>query len=158
MEPILTPIMIILGKYALDKGIELGKAVGPDAFKTAKEIYGMTLDYLRKKDTEGQVFADRFEKTPDKYSEEIEEMLAASLEADPDFAAKLEALLAQYKQQAQEHAATTGTTYEATIGEGTGAIAQGEGASAATATGGGIAIGSAGGDVNIGDVKRDKKK
>jgi hypothetical protein len=150
--------MIILGKYALDKGVELGKEVGPKALDTAKEIYGMTLDYLRKKDTEGQVFADRFEKTPDKYREEIEEMLAASLEADPGFATKLETLVAQYKQQAQEHGAATGTTYDATIGEGTGAIAQGEGASAATATNGGIAIGSVGGDVNMGDVERKKKK
>jgi hypothetical protein len=156
MDPILTPIMIILGKYALDKGIELGKAVGPDALKTAKEIYGMTLDHLRK-DPKTEVVVEEYEQDPAAAEKLLEKKLASTLETNPDFAAQLKELLAQYEQQAQSHAVAAGVSYQATI-SGTGAAAQGEGASAATATNGGIAIGSAGGDVNIGDVKRDKKK
>ncbi len=38
--------MIILGKYALDKGAELAQEVGPKALDTAREMFIATLDYL----------------------------------------------------------------------------------------------------------------
>jgi len=72
------------------------------------------------------------------------------LKADPGFAARLKALLEKYEQAAQEHAAATGTTYQATL-IGSGAIAQGEGAVAAGERG--VAVGGSvqGGVIITGD-------
>jgi hypothetical protein len=153
MDPILTPIVIILGKYALDKGLELGQAVGPKALETAKEMFSLALDRLRQT-PKGEVVAGEFEQDPATYQKPVEKQLAEAAQADPDFVAKLKALYEQYETQAKEHATATGTSYQATI-SGTGAVAQGSGATATTATGG-IAIGSVGGDVNMGDKPKDK--
>ena len=61
MEPLTATIIVVLGKYALDKGLELGKEVGPKALETAKEMFTTVLDRLRK-DPTGKVVADQYEK------------------------------------------------------------------------------------------------
>jgi hypothetical protein len=111
--------MIILGKYALDKGVELGQAFGPEALKTAKEIYGMTLDYLRR-DPKAEIIVEEYEEDPAAAEKLLEKKLAGTLETNPDLVAKLKELIAQYDQQAQEHAAASGTQYQALL-SGTGA-------------------------------------
>jgi hypothetical protein len=154
MEPILTTIMTILGKYAIDKGADLGKQVGSKALEKAKEIFTAALDRLRR-DPAGEMVAQEFQKSPEVYQKPLEQKLSEALEADPDFAAQLRDILEQYEKAAKEHASATETSYDATI-SGTGSAAQGNGATAATATGGGIAIGSVGGDVNV--AAKDKEK
>ena len=150
MDPLTASISIILGKYALDKGLELAKEVGPKALDVAKEMYQTTLDHLRK-DPAGEVIAGEFEKTPEVYQKPVEQKLDEAVKADPDFAALLKELKAAYDAAAKEHA---GSSYQAAL-SGEGAIAQGAGASATAATGkGAVAIGSVGGDVNMG--KEDK--
>ena len=126
MDPITASIAIILGKYALDKGAELGKEVGPKALETAKEMFSLVLERIGKKKPET---AQEFPKDPETYRKPLEKALEAELKADPGFAARLKALLEKYEQAAQEHAAATGTTYKATL-IGSGAIAQGPGAKA----------------------------
>jgi len=143
MDPIITPIVIVLGKYALDKGVELAKEVGPKALETAKEMFTVALDRLRRS-PDGKFVADKFEESPETYQKPLEEEIVKAVQADPDFVAQLKALLAQYEEAAREHAAESGTSYQATV-IGSGAIAQGEGAVAAGA--GGIAVG---GDVRGG--------
>ena len=153
MDPIITPIALILGKYALDKGVELGKEVGPKALETAKEMFGLALDRLRK-NPKGEVIAGEFEKDPDTYQKPVEKALADEISADPEFAALLEGLLAEYNAAAEEYAAST--SYKATV-KGSGAIAQGEGAVAAGA--GGVAVGgSVQGGINIGGQRKDEEE
>jgi hypothetical protein len=137
MDPVITPIVLILGKYALDKGVELGKEVGPKALETAREMFGLTLDHLRK-NPKGEVIASEFEKDPDTYQKPMEKVLAETAQADMDFVAQLKDLLAKYEEAAREHTAAMGTTYQATL-KGSGAIAQGEGAVAAGERG--VAVG-----------------
>jgi hypothetical protein len=137
VDPITISIVIILGKYALDKGVELGKEVGPTALEKAKEMFTLVLDHLRR-DPKGEVIAGEFEQDPQTYQKPLEKALAAATQADPDLAAQLKALLAQYEQAAREHAAAMGTSYQAIV-TGSGAIAQGPGAVAAGA--GGVAVG-----------------
>jgi hypothetical protein len=141
MDPLITSIVVILGKYALDKGVELGKEVGPKALDTAKEIFAVALDHLRR-DPKGEVIADEYETDPETYQKPVEKALAEAAQADPDFAAQLKDLLAKYEEAAKEHAAARGDSYQATLA-GSGAIAQGEGAVAAGERG--VAVG--------GDVK-----
>jgi hypothetical protein len=137
MDPVVTSIVLILGKYALDKGVELGKEVGPKALETAREMFGLTLDHLRK-NPKGEVIASEFEKDPDTYQKPMEKVLAETAQADPDFVAQLKDLLAKYEEAAREHTAAMGTTYQATL-KGSGAIAQGKGAVAAGKRG--VAVG-----------------
>jgi ATP phosphoribosyltransferase regulatory subunit HisZ len=84
------------------------------------------------------------------------DVLQETREADADFAAELRALLEEYEEKAQEHAAASGTSYQAAL-EGDGAIAQGEGATAAGKRG--VAIGGdAHGPIVIGDNSEVEKK
>jgi hypothetical protein len=136
MDPIVTPIVIVLGKYALDKGVELAKEVGPKALETAKEMFAVALDRLRR-NSEGKFVADRFEENPETYQKPLEHEIVKAVQADPDLATQLKALLAQYEEAAREHAAATGTTYQATV-VGSGAIAQDHSVAAGA---GGVAVG-----------------
>ncbi len=148
MDPITVTVVTILGKYALDKGVELGKAVGPKALDTAKEMFGMVLERVRKVDPRGEVIAEEFEADPETYEKPLAKKVEAVVEDYPDFAAELKARLEEYKEATREYAAQTGQSYEALL-EGSGAIAQGPGATAAGA--GGLAIGgSVGGSVSTG--------
>ena len=153
MDPLTASISIILGKYALDKGADLVKEVGPTALENAKEIVVAALDRLRRIPAD-KVIADEYEKDPETYQKPLEKKLEAVMQADPAFAAKLKSLFEAYEAAAQEYAAAEGRTYQATI-TGAGSLAQGEGATAATATGGSIAVGSVGGNVTVGQ-KSDK--
>lgn len=144
MDPLITPIVIILGKYALDKGVELGKEVGPKALEVAQAMFQTALERIAQKKPET---AAEFPQNPATYQKPLEQALAAEAAADPAFAAQLKALLESYEQAAQEYATVTGGSYRATL-TGSGAIAQGPGAVAAGA--GGVAIGgNVQGDVRL---------
>ena len=142
MDPFITPIVVILGKYALDKGAELGKEIGPQALETAKEMFTTVLDRLRK-GPKGEVVADGFKEDPETYEKPVEKELAKEVEADPAFAAQLQVLLEQYEQAAKDYAESTGRVYQATV-SGSGAVAQDHSVAAGA---GGVAIG---GDVQGG--------
>ncbi len=148
IDPILTPLMIIMGKYAMDKGVELGKEVGPKALDTAKEIYSLTLAHLRQS-PKTEVIVDEFEADPDTYQKPLEKKLTAALEAKPNFAAELKAMLAIYEEEAKVHQDSSDSSILADI-SGTGSVASGQG-TAVTSTGSGISIGTVKGDVNLGD-------
>jgi hypothetical protein len=126
MDPLITPIVVILGKYALDKGVELGKEVGPQALDTAKEMFQLVLDRIGKKKPET---AAEFPNEPETYEKPLVSAVEAEVQADPDFAAQLQALLAQYEEAAQQYAAAHGISQTVTQTR-DGAIAQGEGATA----------------------------
>ena len=152
MEPLTASIVVILGKYALDKGVELGKEVGPKALDTAKEMFSTVLDRLRRNPT-GQVIAQGFEEAPEIYEKPVGKELEKEVEADPEFATQLQDLLDKYEEAAKEHAAATGTVYKATV-KGSGAVAQDH----SVVTGaGGVAVGrDVRGGVHISGRKPDE--
>lgn len=147
MEPITASIVIILGKYALDKGVELGKEVGPKALETAKEMFQVVLERIGKKKPET---AAEFPQDPETYEKPLAGAVEAEAQADPDFKAQLEALLARYEELAKAHAAAAGTAYQATH-TGTGDVMQNVTVSAGD---GGVAVGrDVHGGVQVGDLK-----
>lgn len=147
MEPVFTAVISILGKYAMDKGSELVKAVGDKAIDKAKELYKFVLDRLRKEPA-GEVVVAEYKKEPEVYEKPLELKLTQALEADPGFAQRLRELLEQFDQAAKAHSDAAGVKYQSII-SGTGSTAHGTGSVAATATKGGIAIGKVGGDVHV---------
>jgi hypothetical protein len=124
MEPLTASIVVILGKYALDKGVELGKEVGPQALDTAKEMFAAVLDRLRK-DPKGEVIAGEYEKDPETYEKPVGKALDGEVQADAEFMTQLQALLARYEALAGAHAAATGGIYQATVTTGAGGVAVG---------------------------------
>ena len=128
LDPITTGIIVVLGKYALDKGVELGKEVGPKALATAKEMFTATLERLRR-NPKSAVIVDEYEADPETYEKPLQKKLDEAVKAEEAFKAQLEQLLKQYDEAAAIHAAATGTTYHAVL-KGDGAIAQGDGATA----------------------------
>jgi hypothetical protein len=149
MEPLTATLVVILGKYALDKGVELGKEVGPKALETAKEMFQIVLERIGKKKPET---AAEFPQDPEAYEKPLAKAVEAEMQADPEFARQLQALLAQYEQAAQEHAASTGRVYQATV-SGSGSAAQDHGVSAGA---GGVAVGrDVHGGVHVGGRKEE---
>ena len=151
-DPIITPIVVLLGKYAIDKGVELAKEVGPKAVEKAKELFAFAIGRLRH--DKGNTIADEFEKDPETYQKPVEKALTEVVTADPAFAQQLQLLFEQYQQE-------TPTSYRATL-TGDGAIAQGPGAVAAgkrgVAIGGSVSDGTIiTGDSNIVGDKPEKK-
>lgn len=134
MEPLTATIIVILGKYALDKGLELGKEVGPKALETATEMFKIVLERIARKKPET---AAEYPDHPETYEQPLASAVEAEVQADADFAAQLQALLAQYEEAAKEHAAATGTVYKATV-TGSGANAQDHSVAAGA---GGVAVG-----------------
>jgi tRNA(Ser,Leu) C12 N-acetylase TAN1 len=155
MDPITTSVAVVLGKYALDKGVELGKEVGPKALETAKEMVGTVLARIRR-EPDGEFVARNYEQSPEVYQKPMEQALDAEVKTDPSFAEQLQALLSQYDEASKEFAVETGRTYQATV-TGSGAAAVGDGAVAAGE--GGIAVGgSVEGGISIGAQKPDEDK
>ena len=134
MDPLTAGILVVLGKYAIDKGPGLIEEVGPAAAEKAGELFKTALNYLRGKPN-GQFVADGFEEDPGTYEKPVAKELETAVQADPEFAARLEELWVQYQQAATAFA---GESYQATL-TGSGAIAQGAGASAVGA--GGVQVG-----------------
>jgi hypothetical protein len=128
MDPITISVVTILGKYALDKDVELGKAVGPKALDTVKEMFGMVLARVRQ-ELRGEVIADEFEENPETYEKPLAKKVEAAADDDADFARELQALYERFQAQVKAHTGQTGTTYSAQL-EGSGAIAQGNNAMA----------------------------
>jgi hypothetical protein len=128
MDTITIAVVTILSKYAPDKGVALGKAVGPRALDTAQEMFGMVLERVRK-DPRGAVIADEFEADPQTFEKPLAKKVAAVVAADPDVAADLKGRLEAYEKAAQAHAAQTGQHTTAHL-EGDGATAQGDRATA----------------------------
>jgi hypothetical protein len=152
MDPITTSIVLVLGKYALDKGLELGKEVGPKALETAKEMFQTVLERVGKKKPET---AAEFPQDPETYQKPLEKALEAEVQADHDFAAQLKALFEQYEQAAQAHAAVGGTTYQVEAKDSVTAV--GPGAKAASERGV-IAEGDVGGSIITGDHSSVERK
>ena len=145
MDPLIQSVVTMLSTYALDKGAELVKDVGPKALDTAKKMFTLVVDRLRRK-PDGEFVLRKFEENAVVYQKPLEEELAEELSADPDFADVLKTLLSQYEDAAREHVVAMGTSNQAAV-RGGGAVALGKGAVAAGA--GGIAVG---GDVHGGVV------
>ncbi|HID53971.1 MAG TPA: hypothetical protein EYP41_18280 [Anaerolineae bacterium] len=155
LDPITTGIVVVLGKYALDKGAELGAEVGPKALDTAKEMVSSALNYLRR-EPKSEVIVAEYEEDPETYAKPLEKKLDIAIQTDPALKAELEALLLKFDEEAETYAAAQGTTYTAVL-KGSGAIAQGKGATAVGERGvnvggnaGGPIITGSGNVVNIG--------
>lgn len=152
MNPVTVSIVVILGKYALDKGLELGKEVGPRALETAAQMFKLVLDRIGVKRPET---AAEFPADPETYEKPLLAALEAELAADEAFAAELRALLARYEDAAGQHAAAAGVSYRAEV-RGSGAVAQGKGAAAA-GEGGTAVSGDVQGGIRIGHRSREDR-
>jgi hypothetical protein len=157
LDPVTGGVIVVLGKYAPDKGTELGKEVGPKALETAKEIFTAALQRLRR-DPAGRVIADEYAADPDTYEKPVEKMLNETIADDADFKAEMEGLLRRFDEAAAAHAQATGQTYTAVL-HGGGAIAQGEGATAVGERGvnvggnvGGTIVTGSGNVINTGET------
>jgi len=110
MEPITAGILVVLGKYALDKGVELGKEVGPKALETAKEMFALALEKLRSRPN-GEVIAQNFEQDPETWQKPAEKELDQAMAEDKEFKEALEAMVKQFDEEAKAHAESTGANY-----------------------------------------------
>jgi len=85
VNPITLSIVVIMLKYALDKGLELGKEVGPQALETAAKMFKLVLDRIAKKRPET---AAEFPKDPETYEKPLQQALDKEL-VDQAFADQL---------------------------------------------------------------------
>ena len=144
-DPLTASVMIILGKYALDKGTILAKEVGPQAVVKAGELFKTVLDHLRG-NPNSEVIADEYEADPGTYAKPMEKKLDEAIQADAGLKAQLEKLLTEYETEAKVYA----PSYNASL-RGSGAIAQGSGATAVGERGVNVG-GNVTGNITTGDT------
>lgn len=137
IDPMTASIVVVLGRYALDKGVELAKEVGPTAMQKAGQLFQTALDYLRH-DPGNKKIIEHFEKNPKTAAPLLEEELQTAIQSNIELAKQLREMWQQYETAAKDHAAAKGTSYQANL-QGSGAIAQGEGAKSVGA--GGVMVG-----------------
>src|SRR5512139_423892 len=108
MDPLTQQIVDVLTRYAIDKGVTLAKEAGQAAVDAAARLFRKVLDRLKQDPAEAKN-AQRFENNPAGYAAPIADAVDEALQADPDFAAELEALLSEYRQAAAVNVIHTGT-------------------------------------------------
>lgn len=143
-DPLTASVMMVLGKYAIDKGATLLKEVGPQAVEKAGALFKKALESLRR-DPKGEVVADEFTADPETYAKPVEKKLDELLQANAELKAELAALLAEYQVAAKAHT----PSYQGTV-IGDGALAQGDGATAVGAGGVNLQGGSSSGPIVTG--------
>lgn len=137
-DPWTAYVMMVLGKYAIDKGATLTKEVGPQATEKAGMMLQKALTYLRR-NPKGEIVADEFEEDPDACAKLMEKKLDELLQANADLKTELAALLTQYEVATKEY----NPTYQGMVVD-SGALAQGVGATAVSGGGVNIQGGSSG--------------
>ncbi len=125
MESLTAGLMVVLGKYAMDKGIELTEKYGPVVAKKARILVLTVLDKLRKTGN-GAFVADNYQKDPIVYEKPMETELTKLIAQDSTFASKLEQLLKDY------HSAIDAVQPTTTISGDRNVVTQGEGNTVAT--------------------------
>jgi hypothetical protein len=133
--------MLVLSRYAPDKGGELSQQFGSQATALAAEIFDLVLEKVKAIDART---AQRYPQNPTGYDAPFSDVLAELLEANQILTSQLKALLAQFQETANFDQ-TTGP--QATI-TGSGVISQ---HSTLTAGDRGVAGSSTGGSIITGD-------
>src|SRR5690348_8712705 len=82
MEPITASIVIILGKYVIDKGIELGKEVGPKALEAAQDLATKVLEKLKEKKP---ALEQEYTEDPKTFEKPVEKFLETEFKNDQSF-------------------------------------------------------------------------
>ena len=169
MDPITTAVVAVLGKYAADAGKTLLQHAGKAVADAAGNLFGKVIGKL-KDDPRFAWLAEPFSKNPAGYQAPVEAAVEAQVKADPNFAAELKELLAEFDQAQKSAGVSIVNTGSGDIFTGdnafkvdtnTGTIIYGGSGNTNTVTSrsGGTDINAQGGTANItGDVVgRDKK-
>ena len=106
MDPLTASVVIILGKYAIDKGASLAKEAGPKAVELAGQLFVTVMSRLRESEKTKR-YADDYEADPETFEKPVAKALDAEVQADPGFAAKLRDLLSRYEGVAATSPAST---------------------------------------------------
>ena len=106
MDPLTASVVIILGKYAIDKGASLAKEVGPKAVELAGQLFVTVMSRLRESEKTKR-YADDYEADPETFEKPVAKALDAEVQADPSFAAELRDLLSRYEAVAATSPAST---------------------------------------------------
>jgi hypothetical protein len=133
--------MLLLSRYAPDRGTELSQQVGPQATAIAGEILTQSLAQVKTVDPKT---AERYSANPRGYEAPLSDALDELLEANQELTTRLKALLARYETESQTYRETGP---RAAI-SGSGVITQ---QSTQTAGERGVAGSSAGGSIITGD-------
>lgn len=107
MDPVVAAVITIIGKYAIDKGVELTKEAGPKAVEIAEKIFKKVAERFGKNPADTQNL-EKFEQKPDTYQAPIADALEEQMK-DAVFASEIKQLLAQYKAAAPKGAPGTTT-------------------------------------------------
>lgn len=98
MDPVIASIIIVLSKYAIDKGVELAKETGPKAVKVAELLFEKVADRFSKNPADAENMK-RFEEKPNIYQAPVADALENYMK-DPNFSSQIKQLLAQYQEAA----------------------------------------------------------
>lgn len=105
MDPTVAAVIAIIGKYSIDKGVELLKEAGPKAVEVAEKLLQKVADSLRKNPGDIQNL-ERFKEKPDVYQAPVADAISEQMK-DTAFASEIEDLLKQYRSATKNDVSET---------------------------------------------------
>lgn len=106
MDPITVGIVVVLGKYAIDKGAEIAPVIGKQALDVAERLFRFVVDRLSSKGREEEVIAKGFEKDPDVFEKPFAKILDEEMQSDAAFAAEVRRLVNEYNSSVEARKAS----------------------------------------------------
>jgi hypothetical protein len=114
MDPVTVAIVVILGKYALDKGAEIAPVIGAQALAVGERLFRFVFDRLTSKGTEKEVIARGFERDPAIFEKPFAKILDEEMRSDARFAAEVHKLVDEYNRSVEAHSG--GDEYKIRVG------------------------------------------
>ena len=96
MDPMIAGIVIVLGKYTVDKLPELIPVITDEIHKTVALLYDLVTDSLAKKGEREATIVYEFQNDPETYEKPFAKLLEQEMNANREFAKQVLDLVSKY--------------------------------------------------------------
>lgn len=101
MDPIIVGLVVVLGKYALDKAVEVAPVVGAVAIDALSRTFEFVTRALSAGGEREATIVDEFTNDPNTYEKPFAMILQAEIERNPQFAQRVSELIAEINREVE---------------------------------------------------------
>lgn len=98
MDPLAATVVIVLGKYALDKAPEIIPALGAEVSRALGRLFKFVTEHVASKGTREATITEEFASDPETFAKPFAKILEAEILRDPSFAESIRAMIDEYNK------------------------------------------------------------